>query len=136
MTRAPYTCGVYADPPGFHGHGRDHILGLGRRLFPLLALALNLEEDHFAPQLTNPGSAMRVLRYPAQSPTSVDLREIGIGAHTDYQMFTLLKTDEVEALQVLNGNGEWARVPSLPGHIVVNLGNSMERLTSESSSLK
>ena len=74
---------------------------------------------------------MRVLRYPAQNPTNVDLKEIGIGAHTDYEMFTLLKTDEVEALQVLNGKGEWVQVPSLPGHIVVNLGDCMQRMTSE-----
>jgi len=46
-------------------------------------------------------------------------------------MFTLLKTDEVEALQVLNGNGEWVQVPSIPGHIVVNLGDCMQRMTSK-----
>lgn len=41
----------------------DAIMGLGKRLFPLFALALDLEETYFDRYLTNPGSVMRVLSY-------------------------------------------------------------------------
>lgn len=41
----------------------DSIMALGKRLFPLIALSLDLEEDYFTKHLTNPGSVMRVLSY-------------------------------------------------------------------------
>ncbi|KAM0745964.1 Clavaminate synthase-like protein [Meredithblackwellia eburnea MCA 4105] len=108
----------------------DSIMALGQRLFPIFALALDLPEDYFKPYLTNPGSVMRILHYPSQPQEGpIDPKEIGIGAHTDYECFTLLVQDEVEALQVLNANNEWIKAPPVEGTIVVNLGDQLERWT-------
>lgn len=41
----------------------DAIMGLGKRLFPIFALALDLPENYFDQYLKNPGSVMRVLSY-------------------------------------------------------------------------
>lgn len=58
---------------------------------------------------------MRILNYPPQYG-EVDLKEIGIGAHTDYEMFTLLvQHGDVQALQVLNSAGDWVQAPPIPG---------------------
>ncbi|GAA5854615.1 hypothetical protein JCM8547_004909 [Rhodosporidiobolus lusitaniae] len=107
----------------------DEIIALGRRLFPLFALALDLPEDYFNPLITNPGSVMRLLHYPPQFGP-VDLAEIGIGAHSDYECFTLLaQHGDVQALQVLNSAGDWVLAPPKKGTFVLNLGDMMQRMT-------
>ncbi|GAA6023521.1 hypothetical protein JCM11491_005527 [Sporobolomyces phaffii] len=105
------------------------VMHLGKRLLPLFALALDLPEDHFSDQTRNPGSTFRVLSYPPQVG-EVDLKEIGIGAHQDYELYTILaQHGDVEALQVLNADGEWVHAPPRRGTFVVNIGDQLERLT-------
>ncbi|GAA5909743.1 hypothetical protein JCM5296_005779 [Sporobolomyces johnsonii] len=107
----------------------DEIMALGKRLFPLFALALDLPEDYFADKLTNPGSTMRLLSYPPQHG-EIDLKEIGIGAHTDYECYTLLaQHGDVQALQILNAAGEWVLAPPKPGTFVLNIGDQLQRWT-------
>lgn len=62
-------------------HAWDEIMALGKRLLPIFSLALGLDEHYFDEKTRNPGSVMRILHYPPQFGP-VDLREIGIGAHT------------------------------------------------------
>ena len=52
----------------------------------------------------------------------------GIGAHTDYECFTLLHAT-APGLEVLNGAGEWIEAPPLPGAFIVNIGDMLELLT-------
>ncbi|KAK7689938.1 hypothetical protein QCA50_006578 [Cerrena zonata] len=73
------------DVPGF----RESVLGyyhaaveLGRKLFPMFALALDLNEDFFANKTKHSAAIMKVLHYPPQTGP-VDDRIIGIGAHTE-----------------------------------------------------
>lgn len=53
----------------------------------------------------------------------------GCGAHCDYGVLTLLVTDGTPGLQILKDDG-WHDVPPLPGTVVVNLGDMLERWTS------
>ncbi|KAH7096730.1 Clavaminate synthase-like protein [Auriculariales sp. MPI-PUGE-AT-0066] len=103
---------------------------LGLSLFPLLALALNQPEDFFADKTLHPAAIMRVLHYPPQTG-EMDDRVIGIGAHTDYECFTILWQDNVGGLQVLNGEGKWIQAPPIPGTFVVNLGDQLARWTND-----
>ena len=103
-------------------------LAIGARIFQAFALALELPEDFFAPKITKPLSMMRVLHYPPQHGT-IDEKQIGIGAHSDYECFTILCTDENAALQVLNAAGEWIEAPPVEGAFIVNVGDMMERWT-------
>lgn len=104
---------------------------LGLKLFPLLALALGLPEDFFADKTTKPAAIMRILHYPPQDGP-VDDRVIGIGAHTDYEIFTILyQHSDIQALQVLNSAGKWINAPPIPGTLVVNLGDQLARWTND-----
>lgn len=121
------------DLPGFRPAlegAWNEIMALGKRLFPLFALALDLPEDFFDDNLKNPGSSMRVISYPSQAG-AVDLKSLGIGAHTDYECFTILAQDTVEALQVLNPAGEWIEAPPIPGTFVVNIADQLQRWTND-----
>ncbi|CDO72227.1 hypothetical protein BN946_scf184970.g79 [Trametes cinnabarina] len=71
--------------PGFRESALSYYhaaVGLGRKLFPLFALALDLPENFFDDKTKNAAAIMRVLHYPPQNGP-VDDRVIGIGAHTD-----------------------------------------------------
>jgi isopenicillin N synthase-like dioxygenase len=100
----------------------------GERIFAAFALALDLDETFFAPLITKPMAHMRVLHYPSQDGP-VDDRQIGIGAHSDYECFTMLATDTVPALQVLNSAGQWIHAPPIDGCLIVNVGDLMARWT-------
>jgi isopenicillin N synthase-like dioxygenase len=105
------------------------MIGLGRRLFSGFALALGLAEDWFEPRIDKPMGQLRVLYYPPQEGP-IDPNRIGIGAHTDYECFTILAQSE-HGLQVQNRRGEWIAAPPIPGAFVINIGDCMQRWTND-----
>lgn len=117
------------------------MLTLGRRLFGSFALALGLPENIFEPMLDRPGSFMRVLHYPPQpprsenSPASEDSPapedSLGIGAHSDYECFTILAQDDVGGLEVRNARGQWIAAVPMPDCFVINIGDMMARWTND-----
>ncbi|EEB91799.1 hypothetical protein MPER_09787 [Moniliophthora perniciosa FA553] len=74
---------------------------------------------------------MRILHYPNQE-SSIDDGVLGIGAHTDWECFTILWQEPgIQALQVLNAQKEWIDAPPIPGTFVVNLGDQFARWTND-----
>ena len=102
------------------------IASLARRLFGGFALALGLPQDAFEPYLTCPPSQLRVIHYPFDPQAEPDQQ--GIGAHTDYEFFTLLH-GAAPGLEVMNGQGQWIDCPPIPGAFVVNIGDMLEAWT-------
>lgn len=118
----------WADLPGFREDIKayyDAVLGLSRQLFRGFALALGLPEDAFTQQVSTPPSQLRLVHYPF-SPDAQD--RPGIGAHTDYECFTIL-LPTAPGLEVLNGAGEWIDVPLMEGAFVINIGDMLEVLS-------
>jgi len=108
----------------------DQVLELGKRLFEMVALSLGLPEDFFRPHLTHPIAMLRINSYPPQ-PVRSDARQIGIGAHTDYECFTILAQQPgITALQVWNGR-EWIKAPPIPGTFVVNIADLLQRWSND-----
>jgi len=103
----------------------DHVTRIGHQLFGAFALALGLEETHFAAGLQHPPSQLRLIHYPAQ-PDAQD--RPGIGAHTDYECFTLLHAT-APGLQVMDKHGGWIDVPLIAGTQIMNIGDMMEVLS-------
>ena len=54
-----------------------------------------------------------------------------VGAHTDYETFTILAQDANPGLQVLNGADRWVDIPPVAGTFVVNIGDLMARWTND-----
>jgi len=112
----------------FKQHVSDYYqaaFALSKRIFSAFALALDLPENHFDSLVTSPPSQLRLIHYP-YNPDAKD-RE-GIGAHTDYECFTLL-LPTADGLEVLNSAGEWINAPYKPGCFVVNIGDMLEVLS-------
>ena len=102
------------------------IAALARTLFRGFALALDLPEDFFAPYLTRPPSQLRLIHYPFAANAPLD--EPGIGAHTDYECFTIL-LPTAAGLEVMNGAGEWIDAPPVADAFVINIGDLLEAWT-------
>lgn len=96
--------------------------GVGRALMRGFALALGLEETRFLRHVTKPPSQLRLIHYPFD-PHAEDAQ--GIGAHTDYECFTLL-LPTAPGLEVMNGASEWIAVPYLDDALVINIGDMLE----------
>lgn len=118
----------WPDLPGFQtavSAYYDAVLALGNRLLEGLALGLGLAEDHFVRHVSKPPSQLRLIRYPGGDPAA---DAPGIGAHTDYEMLTVLSTT-APGLEVQNGRGDWIDAPPVPGALVVNIGDMLEAWT-------
>ncbi len=104
------------------------MLEVSNALLRAFALALALPEDYFLDKFDRAAGALRLLHYPPQPAGETRL---GLGAHTDYEMFTILAQDANPGLQVLNGAGEWIDIPPAAGTFVVNIGDLMARWTND-----
>lgn len=107
----------------------ESVLSLGRALFRCFALALALPETYFDDKISKPMAQLRILHYPPQVGT-VNPKHLGIGAHTDYECFTIL-AQSAPGLQVRNNLGQWIEAPPIPGTFVVNVGDVMARWTND-----
>ncbi|KAG7661465.1 uncharacterized protein J8A68_005043 [[Candida] subhashii] len=83
---------------------------------------------------------MKLIAYPDRSAlngsTSVALNDTpdtnqGVGPHRDSDLITYIyqPTPHKNSLQVQNFQGQWVTVPNLPGHLVVNNGQTLEAIT-------
>jgi isopenicillin N synthase-like dioxygenase len=114
----PELAGFAKDVSAYYGT----MFTIGRRLMRAFARALGQEAGFFDPFITKPPSQLRLVHYPA-NPDATD--EPGIGAHTDYECFTLLLATS-PGLEVMNAKGEWMDAPPKPGAFVVNIGDLLE----------
>lgn len=115
----------WPDLPGFRAAVQAYyaaVFALGRRLFDGFALALGLEEGYFDPLVTRPPSKLRLIHYPFDGAAQ---DAPGIGAHTDYECFTILLADK-PGLEVMNDQGQWIDAPPVEGAFVVNIGDMLE----------
>ncbi|BFM48655.1 2-oxoglutarate and iron-dependent oxygenase domain-containing protein [Marinomonas sp. THO17] len=107
----------------------ETVFALGRKLFSGFALALDLEEDYFESMVTCPPAKLRLIHYPFDAEAE---DRPGIGAHTDYECFTMLLSDQ-PGLEVMNDDGIWIDAPPLKNGaeeaLVINIGDMLEVLT-------
>ena len=118
--------------PGFQDAVQAYyaaVFDLGRHLLHAFALALGQDEQAFDAYVTCPPSKLRLIHYPLD-PCAQDA--LGIGAHTDYECFTLLLADQ-PGLEVLNRRGQWIDAPPLTidgeEAYVINVGDMLEVMT-------
>ncbi len=94
------------------------------------AVALGLSANTFVPFVDRHGSALRLAHYPAvdEPPQRGQLRA---GAHSDYGTLTILWTDGEPGLEVETVAHGWMAVDPVPGGLIVNLGDLMQRWTND-----
>ena len=106
----------------------EAIIRLSHTLCRAFAIALDQPEGFFEPKTRRTMSQMRLIHYPPQEGP-LDEDKIGIGAHTDYEIFTVLLQTEHGGLQVGNTAGDWIEAPPIADTLIINLGDMLERWT-------
>jgi isopenicillin N synthase-like dioxygenase len=99
----------------------------GRYMLRAIALHLGLEETWFDAYIHEGNSILRPIHYPPITSEPKDA--VRAGQHEDINLITLLIGASADGLEVLNKQNEWVAVTALPDHIVVNVGDMLERLT-------
>lgn len=99
----------------------------GKNLLKAIALYLGLEETYFDDKIKNGNSILRPIHYgPIKEEPKNAVRA---GEHEDINLITLLMGASADGLEILNKKGEWVAVTALPGQVVVNVGDMLQRLT-------
>ncbi|BAY09914.1 isopenicillin N synthase family dioxygenase [Calothrix sp. NIES-2098] len=106
----------------------DACTQLANTVLEAFALALELPEDFFTSKHNQQNHTLRSLHYPPLEKTPLP-GQIRAGEHSDYGSITLLFQDDVGGLEVQTTSGEWIAAPSIPGTVVVNTGDLMQRWT-------
>ncbi|KAM4573534.1 uncharacterized protein PAE49_008329 [Odontesthes bonariensis] len=108
---------------------------LSLRVLRVMALSLALDPDVFlgAHRLVGTdvnGTTLRSLYYPPVSCEKAKEGQLRCGEHSDYGSITLLFQSS-EGLQVCNRSGEFISAPTVPGAILLNIADLMQRWTSD-----
>jgi len=99
----------------------------GKALLQAIALYLGLDEFYFDKYVHNGNSILRAIHYP---PITTEPKSaIRAEQHEDINLITLLVGASADGLEILNNQGEWIPVTSLPEQIVVNVGDMLQRFT-------
>jgi len=100
---------------------------LGGTLLSALALYLGLDASYFENKINYGNSVLRALHYPPVKQS--DMPSVRAGAHEDINLITLLVGSEQSGLEILTRDKQWIPVSTIPGTIVVNIGDMLQRLT-------
>ena len=90
------------------------------------ALGAGLDAEHFIRRRDRPVSRGSLQYYPPQ-PLGAGEDRFGVAPHTDFGMLTVLCQDAIGGLEIRRLTGEWAAMPPIPGTLVVNVGDLLER---------
>lgn len=99
----------------------------GKHMLRAISTFLGLDTNYFDAKIHNGNSILRPIHYPPI--TSEPKSAVRAGQHEDINLITLLIGASAEGLEVLNKQNEWVAVTALPDHIVVNVGDMLQRLT-------
>lgn len=99
----------------------------GGYLLRAIAIFLGLDEFYFDHKIHLGNSILRAIHYPpiVQEPANAIRAE----QHEDINLITLLVGASADGLEILTKENKWVPVTSLPGSIVVNVGDMLQRLT-------
>ncbi|WLD58054.1 isopenicillin N synthase family oxygenase [Salinispirillum sp. LH 10-3-1] len=105
----------------------DALDNLGRDVLRALALYLGQDENYFDDKVDSGNSILRPLHYPPVIDEGT--RSVRAAAHEDINLITLLVGSRQSGLEVLSQRGEWVPISIIPGTIIVNIGDMLQRLT-------
>jgi len=100
---------------------------LGRRVLSAFATCLEEAPDYFDKKVNFGNSIIRPLHYP--SLPEDETASVRAAAHEDINLITLLVGSEQAGLEVLRKTGQWVPITMIPGTIVCNVGDMLQRLT-------
>jgi isopenicillin N synthase-like dioxygenase len=103
----------------------NEIRHLGNCLCEAFEITLGMPPGFFGQHMKYPTSQLRLIHYLPQMKRQ---QNVNMGAHTDYECFTILHSQQ-PGLQILNSNNRWIDAPPVEGAFAVNIGDLLEAWT-------
>ncbi|KAG9312089.1 2OG-Fe(II) oxygenase [Chiua virens] len=124
------------DCPGFREACLEYYhaaMEVGKLLYTLFALALELPETYFDDKTRNSAARMKVIHYPSRDEHPEIYNDTpGVGAHTDFKCFTILwQQSDVEGLQLKDSKEQWIDAPAIRDTLIVNIGDQLALWTND-----
>ncbi|CAN6228218.1 unnamed protein product [Urochloa humidicola] len=135
-------CDLFPDPPPIEEYPEplrdvimeytDAVTKVALSVFELLSESLGMSRDHLR-DIGCAQSLRAVCQYypPCPEPN----RTFGIRRHTDPGFLTVLLQDGMSGLQVFvnhdGGDGTWVDVPSVPGALMINIGDHLQLISND-----
>ena len=117
--------------PEFEAAVTDWFLAAGavaRTMVRIFGVALGGREDYFAGVTGHSIDVLRMNNYRLPDPGApLEPDQLGMGAHTDYGIVTVLWADRVPGLEIHGADGGWHPVMPAGGALLVNLGRRHRR---------
>ena len=131
-----YAGNVYPEEvPGFEAAVTAWFAAAGRvarTMVRIFGVALGGREDFFERFTDHSIDVLRMNNYRLPAPdTELEPDQLGMGAHTDYGIVTVLWADRVPGLEIHGADGRWHPVLPASGALLVNLGDALARWTNE-----
>jgi isopenicillin N synthase-like dioxygenase len=105
---------------------------VARTMVRIFGVALGGREDYFADVTDHSIDVLRMNNYRLPDPSvQLDKDQLGMGAHTDYGIVTVLWADQVPGLEIHGADGNWHPVMPATGALLVNLGDATARWTND-----
>ncbi len=104
----------------------DALESVGLRVLEGVARHLDLAPDFFADKVDHGNSILRPIHYPPIEGAPEGVRS---AQHEDINVITLLVGSGEPGLEILRKDGTWIGVDTIPGTIVCNVGDMLQRLT-------
>lgn len=107
------------------------VCDVGARVMAAVAVSLGGSPEDFAPFYARPLARGQAVYYPPRTPEDEAEGRFGVAPHTDFGVLTLLLQDDSGGLQVRRPNGEWIDAPPMPGTLVCNIGDLLQRWSND-----
>lgn len=104
---------------------------LARNVLRAIAVGFDCPADFFESRYETPLARGQLVFYPPSTAHHEQASRYGAAAHTDFGALTFLLQDSNGGLQVRNLAGEWIEAPPVPGTLVCNIGDLLQRWTND-----
>ncbi len=104
---------------------------VARTMTDVFAVALGLGDGYFRQFTDHSIDVLRMNHYDVPPGMELADGQLGMGAHTDYGIVTVLWADAVPGLEILRPDGSWLPVVPSDGALLINLGDLLARWTND-----
>jgi len=96
-----------------------------------IAVGFGQDADFFKSRYDMPLARGQLVYYPPSSQEHEQEQRFGVAPHTDFGVLTLLLQDNNGGLQVKSKSGDWIEAPPIPGTLVCNIGDLLQRWSND-----
>ncbi len=109
----------------------EAVCSVGRKVLSAIATGFDAPRDFFDRHYDFPLARGQLVYYPPSTAEDEAEQRFGVAPHTDFGVLTFLLQDNSGGLQVKTRSGEWIEAPPIPGTLVCNIGDLLQRWSND-----